>query len=99
MLPILKSLSDAAGETAFIIAHIPIFAIVVGCAASLNVRIRSVARTLVSFFLVLHAGLHLAFSGNEAYEFGSITSSLLIYGAALFGVAFLLARWLATRSH
>ena len=97
LLPILRSLPDAAGETAFMVAHIPIFAIVIGCIASLNVGTRSVARTLVSAFLVLHAGLHFLFSKNETYEFGSMASSLLIYGAAILGAAFLLARWLDKR--
>jgi len=62
--------------------------------ASLNPRARSTARDVARGFLVAHAVLHFAFSGHPSYEFSSLLSKVLIYGAALCGIAYLLARWM-----
>lgn len=91
VLPILNSLPDATGEFAFLIAHVPIFAAVIAFVASLNTRTRELAQKLASGFLIVHAALHFAFSGHPDYEFSSLTSSLLIYGAAFCGALFLVA--------
>lgn len=92
VLPLLRSLADSAGEVAFVLAHIPIFAIVLACIASLNLNTRSMARDIASGFLILHALLHFAFSGHPSYRFNSALSTSLIYGAALCGLSYLLAR-------
>ena len=91
VLPILRSLSDSAGEMAFLIAHVPIFALVIAFVASLDLRTRSLARAIASGFLIVHAILHYLFSGHSAYEFSSALSSILIYGAALCGVGYFVA--------
>ena len=88
VLPLTSFLSDSIGMNTFVIAHIPIFAIVIACVASLNLKIRSTAQNIVSGFLIVHAGLHFAFSGHSDYEFDSLLSSTLIYGAALLGILF-----------
>jgi hypothetical protein len=89
VLPILSSLPDATGEFAFLIAHVPIFAVVIAFVASLNISTRELAQKLACGFLIIHAALHLAFSGHADYGFSSLTSNLLIYGAALCGAMFL----------
>ena|SRR5210317_629040 len=94
VLPLLSDLTDLAGRDVFVIAHIPIFAVVVAYIASLNSKTRSIARDLASGFLIAHAMLHLAFSGHPAYQFSSLLSSTLIYGASLCGALYFLARWL-----
>jgi len=99
VLPLLSSLSDSAGELTFILAHIPLFVIVFAGIGSLNSRTRSLTRDLASGFLIVHALLHFAFSGHPSYEFRSLMSTLLIYGAAACGLACLLARWLQPRSN
>ena len=88
VLPILSSLPDATGQFAFLIAHVPIFAVVIAFVASLNIKTRELAQKLASGFLIAHAALHFAFSGHVEYEFSSLTSNLLIYGAALCGAMF-----------
>ena len=88
VLPLTSFLPDSIGMNSFLIAHIPIFAVVVGCVASLNMKIRSTAQNVVSGFLIVHAVLHFAFSGHSDYEFDSLLSSTLIYGAALLGILF-----------
>lgn len=94
VLPLLGQLTDTVGRNTFVIAHIPIFAVVIAYVASLNLRTRSKARDITSGFLVAHALLHFAFSGHSAYEFSSSLSSILIYGAALCGLLFFVARWM-----
>jgi hypothetical protein len=98
VLPLLGRLADSGGETAFVMAHIPIFAIVIACIASLDPRIRSISRDIASGFLVVHALLHFAFSGHPSYEFNALSSTILIYGSAVCGLMYLLARWLESRS-
>ena len=88
VLPLTSFLSDSVGMNVFVLAHIPIFAVVIGCVASLNLRTRAVAQNAASAFLVIHAGLHFAFSRHAEYQFESLLSSVLIYGAALLGVLY-----------
>ncbi|NIL95063.1 MAG: hypothetical protein GTO71_11670 [Woeseiaceae bacterium] len=98
VLPLLDGLKDSVGRITFVIAHVPIFAIVIASIASLNLRTRSMARDIASGFLVAHALLHFAFSGHSEYEFGSSLSSILIYGAALCGLLYFLARWMEEKA-
>ena len=88
VLPVFRSLDDATGELAFLLAHVPLFAFLVAFVASLHTRIRNRARNLVSAFLVVHAVLHFAFSGHAAYEFAAFRSELLIVGAAIAGLGY-----------
>ena len=94
VLPFLGSLSDVTGEMTFLIAHIPIFALVIAFVASLNPKTRAIARDIASGFLIVHALLHYLFSVNPAYEFSSLLSSILIYGAAFCGAIYFVAAWL-----
>ena len=84
----LRSLSESAGETVFIIAHIPLFALTIAYVASLNTRTRKLARDIACGFFVAHAALHALFAGHQAYEFSSLLSSVLIYGAAACGIVY-----------
>ena len=94
VLPLLRDLTDSTGRNTFVIAHIPIFALVISYIASLNLKTRSIARDMASGFLIAHALLHFAFSGHTAYEFNSSLSSVLIYGTAVCGILYFLARWI-----
>ncbi len=92
VIPLIRNLTDSVGEVTFVIAHIPIFAIVIACIASLNPGTRSLARDIVSGFLVGHVFLHIAFSGHAAYEFDLLLSLVLVYGAGLCGAMYLAIR-------
>lgn len=94
VLPLSNGLTDSVGRDAFVIAHVPIFAVVIACIASLNLTVRSMARDIASGFLIAHAFLHFAFSGHSEYAFDSSLSSILIYGAAACGLSYFLARWM-----
>ncbi len=89
VLPLTSFLADPVGQRVFLLGHIPLFALLIGLIASLNLKLRARARYWTSAFLVIHAGLHTLFSGHDSYEFASLDSSLLIYGAALVGAAYL----------
>ena len=91
VLPLLRSLSDSAGESVFVLAHVPIFALTIAYVASLNQRTRKLARDIAGGFFVVHAILHLLFSGHSDYEFSSSLSSSLIFGAAFCGLAYFLS--------
>ena len=91
VLPGLSAVSEAMGEMAFLVVHVPLFAVVIGFIASLDLRTRAMARNIVSGFLIVHAAAHYLFSDSPVYEFSSLVSSLLIYGAALCGVAYFFA--------
>ncbi len=90
LLPILNTLSESSGEVVFLIAHVPIFALTIAFVASINLKTRLLAQGIASGFLVLHAVLHFALSGNANYEFSSVLSTFLIYGAALCGISYFL---------
>ena len=92
VLPVTSFLSDSVGINTFLIAHIPIFAVVIGCIASLNLKTRRTAQNVASGFLIVHAVLHFSFSGHSNYEFESLISSVLIYGAAVFGILFFILK-------
>ena len=93
VLPLLRSLTDSLGETVFIVGHIPIFAVVIACIASLNLRTRAMARDIASGFLIIHAFLHFVFRGHAAYQFDSLLSNGLIYGAGFCGILYFATRW------
>ncbi len=98
VLPLVRSLTDSVGELTFVVAHIPIFVIVIACIASLNLKTRSMWRDIASWFLVAHALSHIAFSRHAAYEFDSLLSTVLIYGAGLCGTLYLVVRLIEKKS-
>ena len=94
VLPLLRLLEDSVGQSVFVLAHVPLFAIIIGLVASLNARRRRNSRIAVSAFLVVHTFLHWLFSDHPHYHFDSLLSSALIVGAGLCGAAYLAAEWL-----
>jgi heme/copper-type cytochrome/quinol oxidase subunit 3 len=89
VLPILRMLPDELGMAVFVVAHVPIFAILISLVASANVRVRSRSRFFISGFLVLHGLLHALFVNHPNYEFSSVLSNTLIFGGAVFGAIYL----------
>ena len=55
VLPVLSALSDSTGELVFVLAHVPIFAIVIAFVASLDRRVRRRSEALAAVFLIGHA--------------------------------------------
>lgn len=97
VLPLLRNVGDALAEDIFVLAHVPLYAIVIAFVASLNTRIRERARLAACGFLFVHAILHAAFSDDANYEFDTLRASLLIYGAAACGLTYLAVAALTRR--
>ena len=91
VLPFLKSMPDDAGMTVFVLAHIPIFATVLALVASLNIRTRTVARMIISAFLLFHGLLHALHVNHSKYEFSGLLSNTLIFGGAILGALYIVA--------
>lgn len=89
VLPLTSWLNEELGYEVFLWAHVPLFAVVVALLASVQTSLRRATMKVVALFLIIHAGLHLAFSGHRHYEFASVSSNLLIYGGALLGALYL----------
>lgn len=89
VLPLTSWLGDDMGRLVFVAAHVPLFAILVALMASLNSVVRSRTRVWLSAFLVLHSMLHAGFVMHDNYEFSSLLSNVLIYGAAMCGLLYL----------
>jgi hypothetical protein len=89
LLPVLNQISDDMGMTVFLLAHIPLFAVLIALVASSNPRIRRNSRLFIGAFLVLHAPLHTLFVNHPEYSFTSPVSAILIYGGAVLGALYL----------
>lgn len=98
LIPILRSLPEELGMTAFVIFHIPLFAGIIALIACNNEQIRSLSRIAVSGFLLLHAVLHIWFSSNPNYGFVSTISNWLIFGGAGCGAIYLALTYKEYRS-
>lgn len=93
VLPLLSWLPDSSAKQVFLFAHIPLFAVLTALVSSRNIRRRLQAMAAISAFLVVHGILHLLFSTDPAYEFGSTTSNILIFGGAGLGALYLVLRY------
>lgn len=89
VLPLTSWLPDEYGELVFVLAHVPIFAILSALLASQNIHIRNKTKFFISAFLVIHALLHMAFLMHGDYEFNSLLSNFLIFAGAICGLAYL----------
>lgn len=90
VLPLTSWLSDEYGFIVFLLFHVPLFAILVGLISSLNRKIRTRSRLVISIFLIVHGILHLLFIGHDKYEFTTVYSNILIFGGALCGLIYIL---------
>ena len=93
VMPILRSLPEGVGFNAFVLIHIPLFAVLVAIVSSTDSRLRKLSRLGVSVFLLIHAGLHVLFANVAGYEFDSALSNALIFGGALIGGLYLVASY------
>ena len=85
ILPLTSWLPEETAMLLFLFFHIPLFAGLIALVASKNDKVRFRSKIGISAFLLIHAALHAFFGGNPAYEFSSISSTILIYGGALLG--------------
>ena len=89
VLPLTSWLAPELGRLVFVVVHVPLFAFVLGWLTS-HIPGRAIAAQFwIAAFLVVHAGLHFAFSGHAHDTFDGIISNTLIFGAALCGAVYL----------
>lgn len=93
LLLVLRDLADPTAATAFTLLHVPLFAALLWLLFHPRPRVQSGARSVFMAFLVVHAGLHAALSGHPLYGFSGWDSNLLIFGAGVTGLAYLVAEW------
>jgi hypothetical protein len=93
ILPLTSWLPEETAMLVFLFFHIPLFAGLIALVASKNNQVRFRTRIGISVFLLFHAALHAFFVGNPAYEFSSISSTILIYGGALLGAIHLVLEY------
>jgi hypothetical protein len=60
IMPVLRSLPEEIAITAFVMLHVPMFAVLLVLVFSASDRIRRFSRIGVGAFLLAHAGLHLS---------------------------------------
>lgn len=91
LLPILSGLAQPAAERAFVLLHVPLFALLLWSSFHRSENLRRRTRQGLCGFLVVHGGLHAALSGHPLYAFTAPVETLTVYGAALVGALYLLA--------
>lgn len=94
LLPILNQMHDETARNAFILLHIPLFALLFWLTGHRSDVIRLRSQLAIDGFLLVHAVLHLSVSGSETYEFTGPVETITVYGGALIGCvhAFLILR-------
>ena len=93
VLPLTSWLGPETGRVVFVALHVPLFALVLGWLTSQLPERVIKAQFWVSVFLVVHAGLHVAFSGQPHYTFAGMLSNTLIFGAAVCGAGYLVGNY------
>jgi hypothetical protein len=88
VFPFTSALTDDMGQFAFILAHVPLLAVLMALISSLNRTVRSKSRFYLCVFMAFHGLLHALFTNQESYEFDSVLSNILIFGSALCGATY-----------
>ena len=89
LLPLTSWLAPEVGRLVFVVFHVPLFALVLGGLTSRLPERAARVQYWLSAFLVVHAGLHLAYSRHPANAFEGWLSNTLIFGAAVCGAVYL----------
>lgn len=91
VLPLLRWLDDASGYIVFVLAHVPLFTVMLWALAHRSPAVRHNTRIGLAAFMVVHAGLHWAFHADPHYHFSGGLAHGLVGGAAIFGALYLAA--------
>ena len=83
LLFVLRGMPDEAARRAFVLLHVPLFAVLLWLIAHPDAAVRYGTMLGVDAFLVVHAVLHWRLSGHPKYQFHARHSRLLIFGTAV----------------
>lgn len=89
LLFILHKLPEERARRAFILIHVPLFAVLFWLITHPHGAVRLGSRVGLDLFMIVHAGLHWRLSNHLKYMFKTAYSRLLIYGAAVLGLVHL----------
>jgi hypothetical protein len=89
LLYILNNLPEQMARNVFVIAHVPLFAIILGLTFNEKSVIKEWSRITFCIFLIIHAGLHKLLEDHPLYTFYSPISKGLIFGGGLIGFMYL----------
>ena len=84
VLPITSWMTEEWGYRVFVLAHIPLFVLLIGGMSSREFQLG------FDIFLIVHAGLHILFRNHPDYTFDNTLSRLLIYGVVPLAVLHLM---------
>lgn len=90
VLPLTSWLQPDIAYEVFLWAHVPLFALMIALLTSSKNKVKSITSKVLATFLIIHGSLHIAFTSHKHYEFSSLSSNLLIYGGAIFGLIYLM---------
>ena len=93
VLPLTSWMPNEIGMIVFVWLHIPLFAFLIALISSADRKIRDRSKLGISIFLIVHSLLHALFMKHIHYEFSSILSNTLIFGAALCGLIYLVLEY------
>lgn len=97
LLYVLRDLPDERAMQVFVWLHVPLFGLIAWLTHHGASSVRLWSRVVLSMFLIVHAGLHFRLSTSPLYTFDSALSVVLIYGAALAGLTYLVCiKWSAS---
>lgn len=82
LLFILRGMPDGSARRAFVLIHIPLLATLFWLVAHPVESTRFWTMLSLDVFIVVHAGLHWRLSKHPKYEFHTLYSRFIIYGAA-----------------
>ena len=91
LLFVLRRMPEESARRAFVLLHVPLFAVLLWLAAHPDAAVRSWTMASLDVFMIVHAGLHWRLSGHPEYAFDTPHSRLLIFGTAALAGAHLLA--------
>ena len=86
----LRTMPDEIASMWFIGLHFPLFFAFFYFGHHSNIRLQTRFRSLVAASLVVHGILHFSLSDHPLYQFDGVISNLYIFGAAFFGLLFLI---------
>ena len=86
---VLPGLTDDVAMPVYVIAHIPLLALIVWLTSHDASRVRAWSRIVFAAFLVAHVCQHMALDPPSVFD--TQLSSALIYGASLLGLGYLIA--------
>ena len=93
----LRTLPDITASSLFVGLHFPLFFTFFYFGHHKSLKVKTIFRVSVSLFLLVHSVLHFRLSNHGQYQFEGLVSNFYIYGAAVFGTAFIALSWMQWR--